>query len=350
MKKHKEEFKTKREEQASETKAMQTKLENAQKIKQVTEEKYASLEQSETNTRQRNKNNNEREENLWFYKLFHDRVANKDWLASQPLEKKKKEWITKKYHEDNPDGDINTISEEEYNVYQEKFIKSIKENIIPIDNPEEAFQVYFKKPEELYEIFTSLEEQNLQLIQKNQGLLKEIEEKKINFNSKREAIEQEYNKLSKNEKELLEKNKEEEKRSNEERIIMESGEQEKIEAGLTNLKKKISKLYSEITKLDRKAMTDTSTEKLIDYLAVIEQKINEINSKVEQVTTTSKLKSLLEIQTKEMKDLKTAEENKKKIIEIEKKKEQNEKRDKDRALKKQYRIKNIINIVLGNLL
>lgn len=268
MKKHREEFMTKRQEQANETKKMQENLEAAQKKKQATEEALAQLEQDETNTKQRNKNNIEREENLWVYKQFHDKVANKEWLALQPLEIKKRDWITKKLKKDHPEKDITTLPEEEYNQYQEEFIKLVKDNEIPIPNPEEEFQVYFKKPEDLYEIFTSLEEQNLQLIQKNQGLLKEIEEKKTIFAGTKARIEQNYNTRVENERKLTEKTKEEDKRNVEEKLILESQEDEQIATNLAALKVKIYKVFTDPSKAVHKKMGDIPTEKLIENLAV----------------------------------------------------------------------------------
>jgi hypothetical protein len=176
--------------------------------------------------RQRNKNNIEREENLWIYKQFHDKVANKEWLAQQPLEIKKNKWVREHALLELTDKERAkknvVISEEKRLRLEEEFNKQVRDNKIPINNPDQAFQLYFEKPEQLMEIFTLLEEQNLMLIEKNQGLLKEIEEKKASFNIIRSRIEKRHSNLFENEQKLLERNKEEERRINEQIAIQES--------------------------------------------------------------------------------------------------------------------------------
>jgi len=173
--------------------------------------------------RQRNKNNIEREENLWIYKQFHDKVANKEWLAQQPLEIKKKKWVAEQALSDKERSKKNVlISEEKRLELEENFNKDVRENKIPVENPDQAFQLYFEKPEQLMEIFTLLEEQNLMLIEKNQGLLKEIEEKKASFNITKSRIEKRHTNLFENEQKLLERNREEERRINEQIAIQES--------------------------------------------------------------------------------------------------------------------------------
>lgn len=176
--------------------------------------------------RQRNKNNIEREENLWIYKHFHDKVANKEWLAQQPLEIMKKNWIKKKAMQELSERERTrkniVIPEEKRLKLEEEFNKQVKDNVIAIENPDQAFQLYFEKPEQLMEIFTLLEEQNLMLIEKNQGLLKEIEEKKAAFNTTKTRIEKRHSNLYDNEQKLLERNKEEERRINEQIAIQES--------------------------------------------------------------------------------------------------------------------------------
>ena len=77
------------------------------------------------------------------------------------------------------------------------------------------------------------------LIQKNQGLLKEIEDKKASYKLTRVRIEKRYNSLSENEQRLLEKSKEEEKRVNEQISIQESKEDEGIAKSFTEFKTKV---------------------------------------------------------------------------------------------------------------
>eukprot|EP00826_Nyctotherus_ovalis_P050009 TRINITY_DN6088_c0_g1_i22.p1 TRINITY_DN6088_c0_g1~~TRINITY_DN6088_c0_g1_i22.p1 ORF type:complete len:201 (+),score=78.68 TRINITY_DN6088_c0_g1_i22:860-1462(+) len=176
--------------------------------------------------RQRNKNNIEREENLWIYKQFHDKVANKEWLAQQPLEVMKKNWIQRKAMAEVSERERSRkglgISKEKWSKLEDEFNKQVKDNVIPIENPDQAFQLYFEKPEQLMEIFQLLEEQNLMLIEKNQGLSKEIEEKKASFNATRSRIEKRHSDLYENEQKLLERNKEEERRITEQIAIQES--------------------------------------------------------------------------------------------------------------------------------
>lgn len=176
--------------------------------------------------RQRNKNNIEREDNLWIYKQFHDKVANKEWLAQQPLEIMKSKEMRTKYLSELPERERTKknieIPEDKRQKLEDEFNKHI--NSIRIDDPEHAFQLYFEKPEQLMEIFTLLEEQNLMLIEKNQGLLKEIEEKKASFNATKARIEKRHTNLYENEQKLLEKNREEEKRINEQIAIQDSKE------------------------------------------------------------------------------------------------------------------------------
>ncbi len=248
MKKNKEEFLNKKQDQANETKRMQENLEVAVRRKQEKEEQLAQLEQDEANTRQRNKNNMEREDNLWVYKQFHDKVANKEWLLQQPLEIKKRKWIEKKVLAEMPEKDRPKdpsgleISEEKRARLEEEFIKLVKENAIPIENPEQAFPLYFEKPEQLMEMFTLLEEQNLMLIQKNQGLLNEIEEKKATFKGTKARFDKRYSNLFENEQKLLEKTKEEEKRGGEQTAIQESKEDEEIAKLFSDFKSMVNTL------------------------------------------------------------------------------------------------------------
>jgi hypothetical protein len=173
-------------------------------------------------------------------------VANKEWLAQQPLEILKKRWIAQKIAAESPDKDTRrkmsadiSLSEERQAQFDEEFIKQIKDNVLPIENPEQAFPIYFKRPEQLMEIFTTLEEQNLMLIQKNQGLLKEIEEKKGLFNAMQAKKEKQYNDLAENERKLLEKTKEEQKRINEQISIQDNKEDLGVSRNLGNLKGKV---------------------------------------------------------------------------------------------------------------
>ncbi len=155
-----------------------------------------------------------------MYKQFHDTVVNKEWLAQQPLELQKKEWVEQRL---SPGA-----TEEERAKLEEEFMRGIKENLIPIKSPEKAFPLYFEKPEQLMELFTMLEEQNLALIQKNQGLLKEIEEKKGEFKKTEARIKQRHSDLYEGEQTLKEKVETEKKRINEQTAIQESKEDEEI--------------------------------------------------------------------------------------------------------------------------
>jgi len=245
MKENKEEFMKRKQEQADETKKMIENRDAAFRRKQEKEEILAQLEQDETNTRQRNKNNIEREENLWVYKQFHDKVCNKEWLAQQPLEIMKKKWMEKKVLSEMPEkerprklSDVN-IPDEKREKLEKEFIKQIKENTLIIDNPENAFPIYFEKPEQLMEIFTLLEEQNLVLIQKNQGILKEIEEKRAMFKATKARIEKRHTALFENEQKLLEKNKEEEKRIMEQTAIQDSKDDEEITKAFQEFRKMV---------------------------------------------------------------------------------------------------------------
>jgi len=152
------------------------KQERIQELKQLNENLSTIMSK---NTKQL-----ERLEKLYTYKLFLDRLTPAEFLQQQKekKEKRKKEKLLK-FHAD----DIFQESEKKFNwqIYNINLSPGI---IDLLNDSDDDFEMYFKDPSQLQELFNSLESDNLFIIKYTRDCEQNLEDLKHDFENKKQAL------------------------------------------------------------------------------------------------------------------------------------------------------------------
>ncbi|KAL4444412.1 hypothetical protein ABPG74_016705 [Tetrahymena malaccensis] len=131
---------------------------------------------------------------FWGYKKFLDRITPKEFIEVLERKRKNKKDNTKK----------KTSDSTSYKKLVDTYNITIHQDILDIlDDSDEEFEPYFKKPEQLEQIFIDLQEKNLSLIQNTQEREQQAEEIKHIFLQKQKMLNEEKQNIIKAKNDLL---------------------------------------------------------------------------------------------------------------------------------------------------
>eukprot|EP00744_Colponema_vietnamica_P003037 GILI01004701.1.p1 GENE.GILI01004701.1~~GILI01004701.1.p1 ORF type:complete len:523 (-),score=155.30 GILI01004701.1:36-1604(-) len=241
------------------------------------------------------------------YKEFLDKLTPKEWLEEQQTlrkvrrEKRKQDWIQKRLEEmhereeletPNPDKNSGNKSGDE-STGQPKKKKGVKKTVIQKLEQEyreaesdEEIVMYFKHPQQLLDIFTHLEEQNLFLIQNSQEAEQNLEELKQSFEETKRKMEEKTRSLKDNISELQKQIEDEQDKSNSLAAKINDNKAVRDQSAiLDDLSKKITQVYVAC------GFENSQTTAAITKLQHLENRLEELLSAIEDMDPTYVMKA-----------------------------------------------------------
>eukprot|EP00825_Cyclidium_porcatum_P040642 TRINITY_DN5188_c0_g1_i3.p1 TRINITY_DN5188_c0_g1~~TRINITY_DN5188_c0_g1_i3.p1 ORF type:complete len:392 (+),score=110.59 TRINITY_DN5188_c0_g1_i3:185-1360(+) len=173
--------------------------EDETKKKQEKQQEIKTLNEARQDYLTKNIQRLENLEDLWKYKTFLDKVTPKDQF--EEIQKRiQAKRLAKQQQTQSPQNapalKKKKIDAETYNI-------KINQSVLDIlEDSDEEYETYFKKPEQLEEIFLNLEEKNLFLITNTKEREQQVEDMKHQFIKRREELEQQKQYLTKQKNEL----------------------------------------------------------------------------------------------------------------------------------------------------